>query len=138
MMNKTILIGRLTREPELRTTASGISVVSFSIAVNKRFKNAEGKYDADFIDCVAWKNTAEFLCKYFGKGQQVGIVGSLQTRSYQPQDGESRKITEVIADEVYFVGEAKKQAENGKNTATPPMGNEGFVPMPVNDEDLPF
>ena len=107
-MNKPILIGRLTKDPELKTTASGVSVCSFSLAVNRRFKNADGEYDTDFIGCVAWKQQAEFLYKHFSKGSQVGIIGNIQTHNYDDKEGRKIYITEVIADEIYFVGDKKK------------------------------
>ena len=138
-MNKSILIGRLTREPELKTTQSGVSVTSFSLAVQKRFKDANGEYGADFIDCVAWKNTADFVAKNFGKGKQIGVVGSIQTRTYQTQNGENRKVTEVVVDEAYFVGDKGNGAEKPKTApSAPPLPmNEGFMPAP-NDDPLPF
>ena len=131
-MNKSIIIGRLTREPELRTTASGAFVCSFSLAVNRRFKNANGDYDTDFIPCVAWQQQADFLCRYFHKGSPVGIVGSIQTRNYDDKDGKKVFVAEVAVDEVHFVG-SKKQ-ENTETTQLP--DNEGFVPMP--DAEDPF
>ena len=132
-MNKSILIGRLTKKPELQTTANGVSVCSFTVAVNRRFKNADGGYDADFIPCVIWRQQAEFLCKYFDKGSQVGLVGSIQTRNYDDKDGKKVYVTEVVADEVYFVGDKKKQ-----DTQQSFVPNDGFVPMPDNGDDLPF
>lgn len=133
-MNKVILIGRLTRDAELKSTPSGVSVCTFSIAINRRFKNAEGKYDADFINCVAWRNTAEFISKYFGKGSQIAIVGSIQTRNYDDKDGKKIYVTEVVADEAYFVGDKKESAEPEQ---IPFPTNEGFLEAPV-DGDLPF
>jgi single-strand DNA-binding protein len=141
-MNKAILVGRLTRDPELRTTGSGVSVCSFTIAINRRFRNAEGNYDADFINCVAWRQQAELISKYFAKGRMIGVVGSIQTRNYD-KDGQKVYITEVVVDEVDFV-ESKSQGETGSapvanassNTAT--FGaEEGFIPTPA-DDDLPF
>ena len=101
-MNKAILVGRLARDPELKTTGSGTSVASFTLAVNRRFKNAEGGYDADFISCVAWRSNAENLVKYCEKGSMIGVVGSIQTRNYE-KDGNKVYITEVVADEVNFI-----------------------------------
>ena len=143
-MNKAILVGRLTRDPELRTTASGVSVCSFSIAVNRRFKNAEGVYDADFINCVAWRQQAEFLSKFFSKGRMVGLVGSIQTRSYDREDGQKVYLTEVVADEISFV-DSKSQsdfqtpaASQSNSAPSESFGAaDGFVPMPA-DDDLPF
>lgn len=135
-MNKAILMGRLTRDVELRTTASGVSVASFSIAVNRRYKNADGGYDADFINCVAWRQQAEFISKYFRKGQQIGLVGSIQTRTYDGKDGKKVYVTEVAVDEAEFVG-----AKNSDKEELPEMpsipGNDGFVPAPA-DGDLPY
>ena len=138
-MNKAILVGRLTRDPELRTTAGGVSVCSFSIAVNRRFKNAEGNYDADFINCVAWRQQAEFLAKYFAKGRMVGVVGSIQTRNYDNKDGQKVYVTEISVEEIYFAGSGDER--NEAHNEIPPMPalpqNEGFVPGPA-DDDLPF
>jgi len=141
-MNKAILVGRLTKDPELKTTGSGVSVCSFTIAVNRRFRNAEGNYDADFINCVAWRQQAEFLSKYFSKGRMVGICGSIQTRNYE-RDGQRVYVTEVVADEVSFVdskGSAdaapSSMPQTGSNT-TSFGADDGFIPMPA-DDDLPF
>lgn len=106
MMNKAIIIGRLTRDPELKTTGSGTSVCSFTMAVNRRFKNADGNYEADFINCVAWRQQAELIAKHFKKGDMFGIVGSIQTRSYD-RDGIKVYVTEIVVDEVNFVGNSK-------------------------------
>ena len=129
-MNKVTLIGRMVAAPELKATSNGTSVTSFSIAVQKRFKDADGNYGVDFIDCVAWKQTAEFLAKFFTRGQQVGIVGSIQTRTYKTQAGDNRKVTEVLVEEAYFCGDYKK--EDTKPTAPPEMET-----LP-EDEELPF
>lgn len=132
-MNKAILIGRLTKDPELKTTPSGVSVCTFTLAVNRRFKNSEGGYDADFINCVAWRQTAEFISKYFSKGNMLGICGSIQTRTYE-KDNRKIYITEVIADEAYFTGsktDTSPEANGGGST------DDGFMPMP-DDDDLPF
>ena len=147
-MNKAILVGRLTRDPELRTTANGVSVCSFSIAVNRRFKNAEGGYDADFINCVAWRQQAEFMAKYFAKGRMVGVVGSIQTRHYDNKDGQKVYVTEVAVDEVHFVDSrsSNDSAPVADNTFAPSKpaaettfeANDGFMPMPAADDDLPF
>lgn len=132
-MNKAILVGRLTRDPELRTTANGTNVCSFSVAVNRRYKNAEGNYDADFINCTAWRQTAEFVSKYFTKGRMIGVVGSIQTRNYDDKDGKKVYVTEVAADEVYFV---ESKGDNNNNTASVADVND-FAPIDDTDE-LPF
>ena len=139
-MNKAILVGRLTKDPELKTTASGVSVASFTIAVNRRFKNQDGGSDADFINCVAWRQQAEFICKYFGKGNMIGTVGSIQTRNYDNKDGQKVYVTEVAVEEVHFV-EGKAAAHNNNSdmpTVPDVSNNQGFVPMPGGDDDLPF
>ena len=134
MLNKTILIGRLTWDPELKETQSGTSVCNFSIAVNRRYKNAEGGYDADFINCVAWRQTGEFVSKYFTKGSMVAVVGSLQTRKYE-KDGQKRTVTEVLVDEVNFCGEKAEEKPAGNDAGN--LDLSGFAPMPAGD-DLPF
>ncbi|MEG0785401.1 MAG: single-stranded DNA-binding protein, partial [Christensenella sp.] len=98
-MNKAILVGNLTRDPERRTTSSDVSVTSFTIAVSRRYKDASGNYPADFISCVAWRQTAEFIAKYFVKGSRIGVVGSIQTRNYDDKNGVKRYVTEVNVDE---------------------------------------
>ena len=105
-MNKSILIGRITKDVELRQTPNSTPVATFTIAVNRRFAK-EGQQTADFINCVAWKQQAEFIAKHFGKGRMIGIVGHLQTRSWDGQDGSKHFATELIVDEVHFTGEKK-------------------------------
>ena len=144
-MNKVQLVGRLTRDPELRTTGNGVSVCSFTVAVNRRFPNAQGEYEADFINCVAWRQSAEFLAKYFAKGRMVGLVGSIQTRNYE-RDGQRVYVTEVSVDEVEFVESKNASAASTANTAqtVAPSNDEsfdmggGFMAMPTADDDLPF
>lgn len=133
-MNKAILVGRLTKDPELRTTPSGVSVCRFTVAVNRRFKNAEGNYDADFISCTAFRKTAEFISKNFAKGACIGIVGSIQAGSYE-KGGQRVFTTEIMVDEAYFVG--VKATEN-KTEKQPDIGEifaNADIPMP---SDLPF
>jgi single-strand DNA-binding protein len=114
MLNKIILMGRLTRDPELRRTQSGTPVASFTVAVDRDFKGQDGEKETDFIDIVAWRNTAEFVSKYFTKGRTAVVEGRLQIRSWTDKDGGKRKTAEVIADNVYF-GDSKKDsgAEQG-------------------------
>lgn len=102
-MNKVELIGRLTKEPEIKLTSNQTQYCNFTVAVDRRFKDANGQRQADFINCVAWKNTAVFIQKYFHKGNKIGLIGSIQTRSYDDQNGQKHFVTEVIADEVEFV-----------------------------------
>ena len=138
MLNKVMVMGRLTADAELRSTQSGTAVASFTLAVDRDFKNQNNEREADFINCVAWKGTAEFVSRHFSKGSMAVIVGRLQTRRYETQDGQKRFVTEVIAENVYF-GEGKKETAN--NTPVPPSAApsadiDGF--MPVEEEDLPF
>lgn len=107
MLNKIILMGRLTRDPELRRTQSGTPVVSFSLAVDRDFKDQSGERETDFIDVVAWRSTAEFVSKYFSKGRMAVVEGRLQIRDWTDKDGAKRRSTEVLAESVYF-GDSKK------------------------------
>ena len=104
MLNKVILMGRLTRDPELRRTSSGTAVASFTLAVDRDFSRDGGEREVDFIDCVAWRGSAEFVCKHFTKGQMAAVSGRLQIRNWTDQDGAKRRNAEVIADEIYFAG----------------------------------
>lgn len=132
-MNKTVLIGRLTKDPETRyTQTTNTQATSFTLAVNRRFSK-EGEQQADFINIVAWSKTAEFCSKYFKKGQQVGVIGRIQTRNYEDDKGQKHYITEVIAEEVYF---ADSKKENNTN-----IGQTHIEENPyelTNNDDLPF
>lgn len=137
-MNNVNLIGRLTASPELRHIDSGKSVCSFSVAVEDTFKDADGNTVVDYIDCVAWNNQAEFLCKWFDKGVRVGITGKLKTRKYE-KDGQTRKITEVLVSTVEFA-DGKREANATTNTDTNTFAedtNDDFVPLGSGD-DLPW
>ena len=132
-MNKTILVGRLARDPELRATQSGTAVVSFSVACDRRFAK-EGERSADFISCTAWGKTAEFISRYFTKGMRIGLSGRIETRSWEDDKGNKRYATEVVAEEVEF---CQSKNESGSQTPAAPNGDlDGF--MAVEDEDLPF
>ena len=124
MLNKVILMGRLTRDPELRSTPQGVSTCSFSLAVDRNFVRQGEERKADFINCVAWRQTAEFIPRYFKKGNMIALEGSIQTRSWD-DDGKNRYVTEVIVSQVYFA-ERKNSAAMSE---IPPMGQ---------DDDLPF
>ena len=120
-MNKVILIGRLTKDPELRTIASGNATTSFTIAVNRNFTNQNGEREADFINCVAWRKQAENVAKYCTKGSQVAVEGRIQTRNYDAQDGTKRYVTEVIADNVTFLSSragGSQIPESSSNTSS--------------------
>ena len=147
-MNKAILVGRLTAEPELKATTSGVSVCSFTVAVNRRFTDTNGNRQADFINCVAWRQTAEFICNYFAKGRMIGLVGSIQTRYWTDNEGRKRYATEVIVDEAYFT-ESKSDSdgrEHKSHTAPKQSAPQSFDSLPdgadfmpgVSDDDLPF
>ena len=145
-MNKVILIGNLARDPELTTTANDVSLCRFTIAVNRKFKNADGEFDVDFINCVAWRKTGEFINQYFSKGKKIGVVGMIQTRTYEAQDGSKRYATDVVVDEAEFV-ERKQSNGNYKDNQPsynnkPKNENKNFDSSdnlePVEDDDLPF
>ena len=139
-MNNINLIGRLTASPELRHTNSGTAVCNFSVAVDRKFKDADGNTVTDYVDCVAWKSQAEFICKWFDKGVRIGITGELQTRSYE-KDGQKHKVTEVLVSTVEFA-DGKREANANVNTNTDTNtftedASDDFVPLEVGD-DLPF
>ncbi|MBR5295718.1 MAG: single-stranded DNA-binding protein [Clostridia bacterium] len=141
--NKVILIGNLTADPELKQTQNGISVTSFSLAISRRFssKSTENAQQADFINVVAWRNTAEFITKYFQKGKSILIVGSLQTRTWTDQNGQKRYVTEVVAEEAQFV---EKKGDGAASMAGATPAPYGASPKDVafeemsTDDDLPF
>lgn len=123
MLNRIVIMGRLVRDPELRTTQSGISVTSFTLAVDRDFKNRDsGEKSTDFIDVVAWRQTAEFVCKYFAKGRMAIAEGRLQIREWKDRDGNNRRSAEIVADNVYF-GDSKRDGGGGDSYGPPPYGN---------------
>ena len=140
-VNKVILLGRLTADPELKTTQSGIAVTSFTVAVNKRFSKQGEQSSADFISCVAWRNTAEFICKYFSKGNAIYLEGALSTRNWQDKEGKTRYITEVVVDEAQFVEPKRDSAPRADREESPAV----FSNIPSDDfseigddDELPF
>ena len=137
MINKVILTGRLTATPELKKTSSDVSVVAFSVAVQRQFKDKEGNYLADFINCVAWRNTAEFIAKYFDKGNLIALVGELQSRNYEDKSGNKRTAFEVICSEAHFVESKKEVSPEFKAPKTAPnVSADDFEE--VQDDELPF
>lgn len=116
MINRVTLIGRLTRDPELRTTSNGIAVATFTLAVDRNFTNSRGERDADFINCVVWRKPAEILCNYTSKGSQIGIDGRLQTRTYDDKDGKRVYVTEVVIEDFTFL-DTRQDRENRQNNA---------------------
>ena len=142
MLNKAILMGRLTADPELRKTSGDVSVTTFTLAVNRSFTHQGEQAQTDFIDIVAWRNTAEFAAKWFQKGMQVAVSGKIQTRTWEDKQGNKRKSVEVVADEVFFA-----DSKRGDAPARDSMMGEPFdlgrapasaFPMPEDDSDLPF
>ncbi len=136
MINKAILVGRITKDPILRKTPNGTSVVSFTIACNRRIKQ-EGQPDADFINCVAWNKTADFMVQYVKKGALLGLEGRIQTRNYDDKDGKRVYVTEVVADSVQAL-ESKKAAESGGNEATLQNNEYADYAADIETDDLPF
>lgn len=132
-MNKVELIGRLTKEPEIKLTSNQTQFCNFTIAVDRRFKDANGQRQADFINCVAWKNTAVFIQKYFHKGNRIGLIGSIQVRSFD-ENGQKRFITEVIVDEVEFV-ESQPSSQPAPNETAVTADTSAPAPEPA---ELPF
>ena len=133
MLNRITIMGRLTADPELRRTGNGIAVTSFTLAVDRDFTNKDsGEKETDFIDCVAWRNTGEFVANHFSKGRMAVASGRLQIRSYTDKDGNKRRTAEVIADNVYF-GDSKTSTPD--QSATP---MQDFSAIEIPDYDLPF
>ncbi|MCX8167287.1 MAG: single-stranded DNA-binding protein, partial [Candidatus Micrarchaeota archaeon] len=118
MLNKAILMGRLTTDPELKHTPNNVSVVSFTLAVNRTFVSKGGERQTDFIDIVAWRQTADLVGKYFKKGQLIAVEGSIQTRTYEDKNGNKRKAVEVVADQVHF---AESKSGAGSNQSDSPF-----------------
>ena len=145
-MNRVLMIGRLTKSPELRYTPNGVAVTTFSIAVNRTYANEQGEREADFFNCVVWRKPAENVANYLSKGSLVGIDGKLQTRSYEGSDGKRVYVTEIICDSVQFLDTKKKEepAADPKQEAAAdakrmfkdnPFANAGKT---IDDDDLPF
>ena len=149
MLNHITIMGRLTRDPELRRTGSGIAVTSFTLAVDRDFgKNENGERETDFIDCVAWRQTGEFVSKYFAKGRMAVVSGRLQIRGWTDKDGNKRRTAEVVADNVYF-GDSKRDGDSGASFGAAPAPSFGGYSAPVapaseftmlddDDAQLPF
>jgi len=148
MLNHIVLMGRLTRDPEIRRTPNGVSVTSFTLAVDRDFGARDGEKQTDFIDIVAWRNTADFVGKYFAKGRMAVVSGRLQIRDWTDKDGGKRRSAEVVADNVYF-GDSKKDREGGDYYSAPsgdaysdgyssPVSGSNFAELDDDDGDLPF
>ena len=154
MLNHITIMGRLTRDPELRRTGSGVAVASFTLAVDRDFgKNESGERETDFIDCVAWRQTGEFVSKYFTKGRMAVVSGRLQIRSWTDKDGNKRRTAEVVADNVYFGDSRKEESGNAFNSgfsygsapapaygaySAPSVPASDFAMLSDDDAQLPF
>ena len=138
MLNHIVLMGRLTRDPELRRTGSGVAVASFRLAVARDFgsKDAGGEKETDFIDIVAWRSTAEFVSKYFTKGRMAVVSGRLQMRNWTDKDGNKRTSAEVVADNIYF-GDSKRDGDGNSYSDASSNGGQ-FTDLGYDDEELPF
>ena len=131
-MNRAILIGNLTRDPELKTISNGAAVCSFSIAVNRKFTSSDGTRQTDFFNITAWRALGENCAKFLKKGSKVGIVGEIQTRTYEASDGSKRYVTEIVADEVEFLSPKQSDGQMGGSGAPEPDM------QPISDDNLPF
>jgi single-strand DNA-binding protein len=136
MLNRIIVMGRMTRDPELRRTNSGTAVASFTVAVDRDFKSQSGEKETDFIDVVAWRNTAEFASKYFSKGRMAVVEGRLQIRDWTDKDGNKRRSAEIVADSVYF-GDSKRDGGDTVQSEPQSEPQSGFSEV-EDDGDLPF
>lgn len=142
MLNHIVIMGRLVRDPELRTTQSGNSVTGFTLAVDRDFKDKDsGEKGVDFIEAVAWRQTAEFVCKYFSKGRMAIVEGRLQIREWKDKDGNNRRTAEIVAENVYF-GDSKRETDGVNAASNSPAysapASNGFAEMPDDCGDLPF
>ena len=147
MLNHIVVMGRLTRDPELRKTAAGVSVTSFTVAVDRDFSQQDGKKETDFLDVVAWRNTAEFVSKYFAKGSMAVVSGRLQIRDWTDREGGKRRSAEVVVDNMYF-GESKRREggdmrgeprhSSSYDAPAPSMGASAFSELGDDDGELPF
>ena len=140
-MNRAFLVGNLTRDPELRKTQNDVSVCTFTIACNRRFTNANGQREADFLNIVVWRGQADNCYRYLKKGRRVAVSGSIQTRSYEGQDGNRRYVTEIVADEVEFLSTANNGNRDGNgdfDSFEPRNDMMGGDMQSVDDDDLPF
>ena len=141
MLNKVVIMGRFTKDPELRRTGSGTAVTSFSLACDRDFKSQSGDKETDFIEVVAWKNTAEFVSKYFSKGRMAVVEGRLQIRDWTDKDGGKRRSAEVVADNVYFADSKRSESnDNQKDNFNALSGrvSDDFVPISEEDGEIPF
>lgn len=125
-MNKCIIIGRLTKEPEVKNTSNQVTVCTFTVAVDRKFKDSNGQRQADFINCVAWRQTATFISQYFHKGSRIGLTGSIQTRTYEDKNGDKKFITEVVVDEAEFVESLNTSAQTKPANANNDLNEDDY------------
>ena len=139
-MNRAILLGRLTKDPDYNNTSSGIAVCTFTLAISRRYPNSNGERETDFINIVTWRTTAENCRKFLKKGSQVSLIGSIQTRTYDAQDGTKRTVTEVVADEVEFIGSKTGATNQDTEISQPVQDDKPKVSKlePITDDTLPF
>jgi len=140
VINRVVLVGRLTKEADLKYTPNGVAVATFTLAVNRTFSNEQGERDADFINCVVWRKPAENVANYLTKGSLAGVEGRIQTRNYEGQDGKRVYVTEVVADSVQFLEPKSKDGssqpkQDNKHFPSEPFGGKG---IDIKDDDLPF
>ncbi|MGG1595602.1 single-stranded DNA-binding protein [Terribacillus saccharophilus] len=151
MLNRVVLVGRLTKDPDLKYTPNGVAVANFTLAVNRSFSNQAGEKEADFINCVVWRRPAENLANFMGKGSLVGVDGRVQTRSFDNQEGKKVYVTEIVADSVQFLdtkgGQSANQGNGRSNNNSSQSSNSGYDqdpfrdkgdPINIADDDLPF
>lgn len=141
MLNSIVLVGRLTKDPELRYTPNNQAVATFSLAVNRNFKSQNGEREADFINCVIWRQQAENLANWAKKGALIGIIGRIQTRNYENQQGQRVYVTEVVADSFQLLESQKERGNQSQGDSQPDFGRNGAMqsnPMDILDSDLPF
>lgn len=139
-LNRVIIMGRITRDLELKQTQNGISVLSFTVAVDRNYQKQGEEKQSDFIDCVAWRQTAEFISRYFGKGRMIALEGEIQTRTYQDKDGNNRKATEIVVSQASFTGEPKDKTQNSNNVpvGAPPVPTADIPTDELTDDGVPF
>lgn len=145
MLNHIDIMGRMVRDPELRHTQNGVAVCSFTLAADRDYKGDDGKYGVDFVDVVAWRATGEFVAKYFAKGRMAVVSGRLQSRKYQDRSGNNRTAWEVLAENVYFGGDSRRETAPAPSDADAPPAPasaaapvQDFAPMEDDDSELPF
>ncbi|MEY8443331.1 single-stranded DNA-binding protein [Lactococcus muris] len=138
MINNVVLVGRLVRDPKLRYTPQNTAVATFTLAVNRRFKNAQGEREADFINCVIWRQSAENLANWGKKGALIGVTGSIQVRNYENKEGQRVYVTEVLADNFQMLESNSNKSESGQSKGKQNPDTFEGSPMEISDDDLPF